>query len=214
MYFEYISLCLFWTWLIYLMPIYCCFYVSWFCFTNWKQIKGMKMCCLSNVKQTMHQHFHNSCYSLHSCFAVSALGDDFTKKKVIFISLYLLICNILCFTVSYLIRCVVVTARKMILFREFPNHDKIWKQSQSHYLPSCSYGACCHLQIAPRAGILKSKTSSNVGLGVCRKLTKFVVNLWIAVFSLKVFSHSTLKRKDNPLGIRNRQLKTLIWTIL
>lgn len=81
MYFEYISLCLFWTWLIYLMPIYCCFYVSWFCFTNWKQIKGMKMCCLSNVKQTMHQHFYNSCYSLHSCFAVSALGDDFTKKK-------------------------------------------------------------------------------------------------------------------------------------
>ena len=52
MYFEYISLCLFWTWLIYLMPIYCCFYVSWFCFTNWKQIKGMKTCCLSNVKRT------------------------------------------------------------------------------------------------------------------------------------------------------------------
>lgn len=25
MYFEYISLCLFWNWLIYLMPIYCCF---------------------------------------------------------------------------------------------------------------------------------------------------------------------------------------------
>lgn len=79
--FEYLSLCLFWNWLIYLMPIYCCFYVSWFCFTNWKQIKGMKTCCLSNVKQTMHQHFYTSCYSLHLCFAVSALSDDFTIKK-------------------------------------------------------------------------------------------------------------------------------------
>lgn len=116
------------------MPIYCCFYVSWFCFTNWKQITGMKTCCLSNVKQTMHRLFYKSCYSLHLCFAVSALGDDFLekkkKKKVIFISLYLLICNILCFTVSYLIRCVVVTACKMIFFREFPNHDKRQKQSQ------------------------------------------------------------------------------------
>lgn len=40
----------------------------------------------------MHQNFYNSCYSLHSCFAISALGDDFTKKKqkkeVILISLY------------------------------------------------------------------------------------------------------------------------------
>lgn len=81
MYFEYISLCLFWNWLIYLMPIYCCFYVSWFCFTNWKQITGMKTCCLSNVKQTMHRLFYNSCYSLHLCFAVSALGDDFLGKK-------------------------------------------------------------------------------------------------------------------------------------
>lgn len=79
--FEYISLCLFWNWLIYLLPIYCCFYVSWFCFTNWKQIKGMETFCLSNVKQNMHQNFYNSCYSLHLCFAVSALGDDFTKKK-------------------------------------------------------------------------------------------------------------------------------------
>lgn len=60
------------------MPIYCCFYISWFCFTNWKQIKGMKTLCL--VKQTMHQHFSNSCYSLHLCFAVSALGDGFYKQ--------------------------------------------------------------------------------------------------------------------------------------
>lgn len=83
----------------------------------------MKTCCLSNVKQTMHQHFYNPCHTLHLGFAVLALGDDFTKK-MIFISLYLLICNILCFTVSYLIRRVVVTACEMILFREFPNHDK------------------------------------------------------------------------------------------
>lgn len=88
---------LFWNVLIYLMPIYYCFYISCFCFTNWKQIKGTKTSCLSNVRQNMHQQFYNSCYSLHLCFVVSALGDDFAKKKVIFISLYLLICNILCF---------------------------------------------------------------------------------------------------------------------
>lgn len=101
--------------------------------------RGMKTCCLSNVK---HQHFiifFNSCYSLHLRFAVSALGDDFFfgGGDVIFISLYLLICNILCFTVSCLIRCVVVTACEMILFREFPNHDKRQTQPQSHNTPFC-----------------------------------------------------------------------------
>lgn len=74
---------------------------------------------------------------------------------MIFISSYLLICNILRSTVSYLIRCVVVTACKMILFREFPNHDKTEEQSQSHNLPYCLYATCCHLNIAPRAGNLK-----------------------------------------------------------
>lgn len=136
--FEYISLCLFWNWLIYLLPIYCCFYVSWFCFTNWKQIKGMETFCLSNVKQNMHQNFYNSCYSLHLCFAVSALGDDFTKKKKK--SRYLFHCIYLRVTysvfVSCLIRCVVVTACKMI-YSEFQNHDKREKQSQSHNLTCC-----------------------------------------------------------------------------
>lgn len=37
--------------------------------------------CSSNVKQTVHQHFYNSRYSLHLCFAVSALGDDFATKE-------------------------------------------------------------------------------------------------------------------------------------
>lgn len=77
MYFEYVSLCVFWNWLIYLMPIYYCFYVSWFCFTNWKQIKGMK----TNVQQNMHQHFSNSYYSLHLCFTVPAFLWWFYKKK-------------------------------------------------------------------------------------------------------------------------------------
>lgn len=63
------------------MPIYYCFYISCFCFTNWKQIKGTKTLFLSNVKQIIHQHFYNSYYSLHLCFVVSALGDDFAKKK-------------------------------------------------------------------------------------------------------------------------------------
>lgn len=77
--------------------------------------------------------------------------EEEEEKKVMFISLYLLICNILCFTVSYLIRCVVVTACKTILFREFPNHDKRQKQSQNHNLPFCSYETCCHFcAIAPR----------------------------------------------------------------
>lgn len=78
------------------------FYISWFCFTNWKQINGMKTCCLPNVKQTMHQHFYNSRYSLHLCFAVSALGDDFTKKKkwysfhciYWYVTYYVLLCRI------------------------------------------------------------------------------------------------------------------------
>lgn len=44
---------------------------------------GMKTCCLSNVKQTMHPLFYNSCYSLHLCFAVFRLflGDDFLGGK-------------------------------------------------------------------------------------------------------------------------------------
>lgn len=106
------------------MPIYCCFYISWFCFTNWTQIKGMTSSCLSNVKQIVRQHFYNSCYSLHLCFAVSALGDVFQKEddKKVIISLCLLI--VTCFTVSYLIGRVVVTACEMILFGLFPNHDK------------------------------------------------------------------------------------------
>lgn len=140
------------------------------------------------LSRPTHQHFYNSCYSLHSCFAVSALGDDFTKtKKVIFISLYLLICNILCFTVSYLIRCVVVTARKMSLFREFPNHDKIQKQSQSHNLLFCSYETC-HLHVAPRAGNLKKR------LKMCRKFRK-CWPLMTPVFITSIFSFY------NPLDI-------------
>lgn len=135
MYFEYISL--FVLNLINLfMPIYCCFYVPWFCLTNWKQIKEVKTCCLSNVKQTMFQHFYNSCYSLHSRFAVLPLGDDFTKKKVIFISLYLLICNILCFSVSYLIRCVVVTARENDFIQSF---RIMTKDKSSHKVVICLF---------------------------------------------------------------------------
>lgn len=81
-------------------------------------------------------------YSLHLRFAVSALGDDFAtkkkqrKKKVIFISLYLLMCNILCSTVSYLIRCVVVTACKMIFIQRV---SKSWqkKKKSSHKVIIC-----------------------------------------------------------------------------
>lgn len=91
--------------------------------------RGWKTCCVSNVKQTMHQNFSNSCYSLHLRFAVSALGDDFTGGgKVIFISLYLLICNILCFTVLYLIRCVVVTACKLIFIQRV---SKSWQKTKA-----------------------------------------------------------------------------------
>lgn len=79
MYFEYVSLCLFLNWLIYLMPIYCCFYASWFRFTNWKQIKGMKTLCL--VEKTMRRHFSNSCYSLHLLFCCFSFGWWFLQKK-------------------------------------------------------------------------------------------------------------------------------------
>lgn len=61
------------------MPIYCCFYASWFRFTNWKQIKGMKTLCL--VEKTMHQHFSNSCYSLHFLFCRFNFGWWFLQKK-------------------------------------------------------------------------------------------------------------------------------------
>lgn len=160
MYFEYTSLCLLWNWLIYLMPIYCCFYVSWFCFTNWKQIKGMKTCCLSNVKQAMDQHFYNSCYSLHLCFAVSALGDDFKKKKrkkkVIFISLYLLI-------TYYVLLCRIwsdCVSWSLLLVKWFFSSESfqiMTKDKSSHKVIICH--TCCHLHIAPRAGNLKSIAS-------------------------------------------------------
>lgn len=167
MYFEYASLCMLWNWLIYLMPIYCCFYVSWFCFTNWKQIKGMKTCCLSNVKQAMDQHFYNSCYSLHLCFAVLALGDNFRKKKkkkqqqrdihfIVFTD------NILCFTVSYLIRCVVVTTCKMIFLQRVSKSWQKQKRSQSHNLPSISSLAHCN----------KSRKFKEYRKYVCRKFKK------------------------------------------
>lgn len=101
MYFEYISLCLFWNWLIYLMPIYCCFYPHFVLLTGNKS-RGMKRCCLSNVK---HQHFilfFNSCYSLHLRFAVSALGDDFMGGKTWYsfhciywyVTYYVLLCRV------------------------------------------------------------------------------------------------------------------------
>lgn len=162
MYFEYASLCMLWNWLIYLMPIYCCFYVSWFCFTNWKQIKGMKTCCLSNVKQAMDQHFYNSCYSLHLCFAVLALGDNFRKKKkkknnnVISISLYLLITYyvLLCRIWSDVSWSLLV---KWFFFREFPNHDK---SKSGHKVIICHPSH--HLHIARKAGNLKSIESMYV----------------------------------------------------
>lgn len=114
-------------------------------------------CCLSNVKQNVHQHFYNSCYSLHLCFAVSALGDDFAtnekqrKKKwysfhciYLYVTYYVLLCR----TWSDVSWSLLV---KWFSFTEFPNHDKRRKkQSQSHNLPFCLYATCCHLHIAPR----------------------------------------------------------------
>lgn len=118
--------------------------------------RGWKTCCVSNVKQTMHQNFSNSCYSLHLRFAVSALGDDFTGggKWYSFHCIYWYV------TYYVLLCCIWSDVSWSLLvnwfsFREFPNHDKRQKQSQSHNLPFCSYETCCHLRIAPRAGNFK-----------------------------------------------------------
>lgn len=156
MYFEYTSLCLLWNWLIYLMPLYCCFYVSWFCFTNWKQVKGMKTCCWSNVKQAMDQNFYNSCSSLHLCFAVSALGDDFKKKEKKKGDIHFIVFtdNILCFTVWYLIRCVSWSLLLVKWFFSSESFQIMTKDKSSHKVIICH--TCCHLHIAPRAGNLKS----------------------------------------------------------
>lgn len=155
MYFEYISLCLFCNWLIYLMPIYC-FYISCFCFTNWQQIKGIKTLCLSNVKQTMHQHFYNSCYSLHLCFAVSALADDFAEKKKSdsfhCIYWYVTYSVLLCRIWSDVLWSLLV---KGLYSESFQIMTKDKNSHQSHNLPFCSYKTCCHLHVAARAGNLK-----------------------------------------------------------
>lgn len=147
MYFEYISLCLFWNWLIYLLPIYCCFYVSWFCFTNWKQIKGMEPFCLANVKQIMHRDFYNNS-SLFSSFTFCcfSFGWWFYKKKKTGKkkrSRYLFHC--IYFRVTYSVFVVVfwsdVSWSLLVktIYSEFPNHDKSEKQSQKSSLDTSSF---------------------------------------------------------------------------
>lgn len=144
MYFEYISLCLFWNGLIYLMPIYCCFYVSWFCFTNWKQIEEMKTCRCSNVKQTMHQQFFITHVLLFIYVLLFWLWVTILQKKkwssfhciYWYVTYYVLLCRIWS-DVSW---------SKLVkwFYSEFPNHDKRQKRSQSHNLPFCSHEKRCH----------------------------------------------------------------------
>lgn len=67
------------------MPIYCCFYISWFCFTNWKQIKGIKTLCLVQADHASNT-FLIHVFLFISVLLFQALGDGFyTQKKVIFI---------------------------------------------------------------------------------------------------------------------------------
>lgn len=80
MYFEYVSLCLFLNWLIYLMPIYCCFYASWFRFYKLETNQGDE-----NIVLSWEDHA-STLFLIHVIlfiyrFAVSALGDGFYKKK-------------------------------------------------------------------------------------------------------------------------------------